>query len=411
MLSRPSSSLLKIKRLHSSTRISPRLRRRLRKPSNPQDPIPNSLRTILYPKPPSQPSQFKSTRMMGLAVLMLVMASTAGILFKTFRPSQQQVLPVSPPVSADLDQGLVYNVKQPPNLAYSEKLQTIVDETVQLAQNQGLSSESLSITLIDVSNSTQHTFAGHNHTLIRFPASVSKLFWLVAFLAAVETQTIPDEAAFYRDLSQMMRISDNSSASRVLDATTATTSGDKLEGEAWESWAEKRSQVNHFFREAGYKNIKLTTKNYPIPDLHEEPTGRDLQLKENGLVGGGNRLSTDHAARLMYEIYTKQAVSPIASTKIAYLLTRDLNPEAWQDEVANSVEGFLSESLPTNLYFGSKVGYTSYSRQEVAFVRTLDDKAIYILAIFGNDRAYAQDEEIFPKMSRYIFDQLRSQKK
>lgn len=411
MLSRPSSSLLKIKRLHSSTRISPRLRRRLRKPSKPQRPISDSPRAILNPKSPSQPYQFKSTRMMGLAVLMLVIASTAGILFKTFRPSQQQVLPVSPPVSADLDQGLVYNVKQLPDLTYSEKLQTIVDETVKLAENQGLSTESLSITLIDVSHSTQHTFAGHNNTLIRFPASVSKLFWLVAFLGAVEAKTIPNESAFYVDLSNMMRISDNNSASRILDAITDTTSGDELEGEAWETWAKKRNQVNRFFREAGYKNIKLTTKNYPITDVSEEPIGRDLQLKENEWQGGGNRLSTDHAARLMYEIYTKQAVSPTASTKMAYLLTRDLNPEAWQDEEANSVEGFLSESLPTNLYFGSKVGYTSYSRQEVAFVRTLDDKAIYILAIFGNDRAYAQDEEIFPKMSRYIFDQLRSQKK
>jgi beta-lactamase class A len=108
----------------------------------------------------------------------------------------------------------------------------------------------------------------------------------------------------------------------------------------------------------------------------------------------------------MYDIYTKQSISPLASTKMAYLLTRDLNPKAWRNIDANPIEGFLGESLPLDIYYGSKVGYTSRSRQEVAFVRTLNDKAIYILAVFGDDPAYAKNEEVFPKMSRYIFDGL-----
>ncbi len=89
-----------------------------------------------------------------------------------------------------------------------------------------------------------------------------------------------------------------------------------------------------------------------------------------------------------------------------YLLTRDFTPEAFQYDPYNGVKGFLGESLPANIYFGSKVGFTSKHRMDVAFVRTLDDKAIYILAIFAEDAAYAQDEEIFPKLSRHVYDRM-----
>jgi hypothetical protein len=119
-----------------------------------------------------------------------------------------------------------------------------------------------------------------------------------------------------------------------------------------------------------------------------------------------NQVTTDQSARLIYEIYTRQAISSIASRKMAYLLTRDLDPKAWKNDPTNPIKGFLGESLPSNIYFGSKVGYTSKSRSEAAFVRTLDDRAIYILVVFADDPAYAKDDGIFPEISRYIFDQL-----
>lgn len=316
----------------------------------------------------------------------------------------------TPSVSAQnrkiTEAGVVYNVKATPNLISNQTLQTAVDGAVDLARNKGLPTEALSITLIDVSKPTTHAIAGFNNTISRFPASVAKLYWMVAFFGYAEKGLIPDESPFYTDLSQMMRISDNDAASRIVDAITNTESGDNLEGKSLENWIKSRSKVNDFFAQSGYNKINLTTKNYPITGVGEEPTGRDLQLREKPAYSQGNFVTSDQTARLMYEIYTKQAISPLASTKMAYLLTRDLNPQAWQNIPANSVKGFLGESLPPDIYYGSKVGYTSRSRQEVAFVRTLNDNAIYILAVFGDDPAYAKDEEIFPKISRYIFDRL-----
>lgn len=309
------------------------------------------------------------------------------------------------------DRTFSYNIKTPPNPVYSQELQQIVDEAAKIATAKELPADKLSITLIDVSNPQNHTFAGYQNQTLRFPASVAKLFWMAAFYSALEKGLITKrESAFTSDLEQMMRISNNDAASRLLDHITDTKSGGRLSGEELATWLQKRRKINDFFQSAGYENIILSTKNYPIYYLRQEqPVGRDVQqLRGDGSGLLRNQVTTDQAARLIYEIYTRQAVSSVASRKMAYLLTRDLDPKAWKNDPTNPIAEFLGESLPTNIYFGSKVGYTSKSRSEAAFVRTLDDRAIYILVVFGDAPAYAKDKTIFPEISRYVFDRLNT---
>jgi beta-lactamase class A len=123
-----------------------------------------------------------------------------------------------------------------------------------------------------------------------------------------------------------------------------------------------------------------------------------------------NQISTKQAARLMYEIVTNQAISPKYSQEMLTWLVRDLKSKEWQKidpkEAFNPVINFFGESLPPNVYLVSKAGLTSNTRQEVAFVRTSDGKTAYILAIFAEDSSYVQNEKIFPKMSRLVFDRL-----
>ena len=332
---------------------------------------------------------------------------------------QQAILPQEPlsPPTIQTSENLAdrqseptfsYNIKTPPNLVYSQELQGIVDEAVNIATSKGLPAEPLSITLMDVSNSKTHTFAGYLNQTLRFPASVAKLFWMAAFYSAIEKGLITQrESAFKDDLEQMIRVSNNDAASRLLDKITDTKSGGRLAGEELQTWLKKRTQINTFFQSAGYNDLRISTKNYPILK-QEEPIGRDLQLRGDASVPIRNQVTTDQAARLIYEIYTRQAVSSVASRKMAYLLTRDLDPKAWKKDPLNSIQGFLGESLPPNIYFGSKVGYTSTSRSEAAFVRTLDDRAIYILVVFADHPAYSKDETAFPAISRYVFDRLNA---
>ena len=366
-------------------------------------------------------SQLKYKNILTLAAILITGTWIITLPFKS-RPASQTPLPtptssVSPtylppyvppvPQQTPEDLGFAYNVRRQPYQRYSPQLQEIVDQLVKIAEEKGLPTEPLSISLIDVSNQNIHTFAGYQSQELRYPASVSKLFWMAGFYGAVEQGLIDNESNFHQDLRLMMQKSHNDSASKILDAITDSKSGGKLEGKELKNWLEKRKSVNEFFQKAGYQRLIVSTKNYPrYSPSQTGPVGRDRQLRKQDGKFLRNLISTDHAARLMYEIYTRQAVSRKYSTRMAYLLTRDLKPEAWQNDPYNGIKGFIGESLPANIYFGSKVGFTTKHRMDVAFVRTLDDKAIYILAIFAEDPAYAQDEEIFPQLSRHVYDSM-----
>lgn len=367
-------------------------------------------------------SRLKYRNILSLIIGAIAIVWIITLPFRWRRPPEPPIIStqevIAPPPVAQISENVppqddgtfTYNIKTPPSAVYSQELQLIVDEAVNIAAGKQLPVEPLSITLIDVSNPQKHTFAGYQNQNLRFPASVAKLFWLAAFYSALEKGKIEKrESSFTSDLEQMMRISNNDAASRILDQITDTKSGGRLAGKDLETWLEKRRQINHFFQAAGYTNIMLSTKNYPIYYLRQEqPAGRDVQLRGDPSQPIRNQVTTDQAARLIYEIYTRQAVSSTASRKMAYLLTRDLNPKAWKNDPINPIKGFLGESLPPNIYFGSKVGYTSKSRTEAAFIRTLDDRAIYILVVFADSPAYSKDEKIFPEISRYVFDRLNS---
>lgn len=302
----------------------------------------------------------------------------------------------------------IYQPDRQTKLNKSQDLQKIVDKIVNLAVREKLPTNVLSISLIDV-NSKE--FAEYQQEQLRYPASVVKLFWMVALYGKYAAGTIPDLKSFYEDLSQMVQHSHNEAASHIIDAITETKSLEKLNNKEYQNWLNKRYWLNRFFQKAGYKNINISQKTYPILSENlPEPKGADLQMRGDLKKPIRNQISTKQAARLMYEIVTNQAISAKYSQEMLTWLVRDLKSKEWQKidpkEAFNPVINFFGESLPPNVYFASKAGLTSNTRQEVAFVRTSDGKTAYILAIFAEDSSYVQNEKIFPKMSRLVFDRL-----
>lgn len=311
---------------------------------------------------------------------------------------------VSPSIDHPLQLG--YNIKKPPNLKPSNNLQAIVNDIVSLAQSKNLPNKPLSITLIDVN---YNEIAGYKQDKPRYPASVVKLFWMVPVYAMLEKGVVPDEATFDYNLGEMIKNSDNNAASRILDKITDTQSGLDLNGEEYQTWLQKRQQVNRFFEDAGYERINITQKTYPISYLQmQEPQGSDLKMRgDDPKQPVRNQVTTYHAARLMYEILAGQAVSPEASKKMLQLLTRDVRAEVWKQQPPNPldfnpVESFFGESLPADVQFASKAGLTSDARHEVAGVATKDGGTVYVLAVFASSLAYASDNKIFPEMSRLV---------
>lgn len=342
----------------------------------------------------------------------LTVGGLVAIHLMTWRPRTPSVpleSPVSPKARLPPLSELVYNVRKPPNFRQSQKLQGIVDEVVGIGAAKGLPTAPLSITLIDLKSGET---AGYQQRQSRFPASVVKLFWMVALYTPLQQGILPNAGAFTTDLQKMINKSDNEAASRILDRITGTESGSELEGEEYQSWLSSRKQVNTFFQEAGYEGINVSQKTFPIPYLKlYKPKGREQQMRGEPTRPIRNKITTDQAARLMYEIFTGQAVSQEYSKKMMSLLTIDsatrvLNREQQDPNRFNSVHGFLSQSLPDDVYFAAKAGWTSGSRQEAAYIATRDGKSAYILVIFAEHSSYAYDWNVFPKMSLHVFNRM-----
>ncbi len=325
----------------------------------------------------------------------------------TFPAGASKYLSSSNPDSTVRTQ-LSYNVKNSPSFKSDWQLQKIVDDILGTIQAQGLSTNNLSISLVKLNDSNCCAYGSYSDNQAIFPASVSKLFWLAALYGQYNAGILPEGTISEGEIYKMIQDSDNEPASRVVDTITATESGTELTPEELKTWIDKRLWVNHFFESAGYRNINVSQKNFPIPylKLQKPDKGRDLQIRGKGVVPIRNYLTSFDVARILYEIDSGQAVSKEYSSKIKKLLRRDLNSDVWKKKEYNSIAGFFAESLPQDSRVFSKVGWTLDSRQDAAIIESPDGKVRYILVIFADNRRFADDWKIFPNISRQVYNRM-----
>jgi hypothetical protein len=314
-----------------------------------------------------------------------------------------------------------YSPRQPPQFVQDPQLQSVVDDIIEkLVTSKSLPAQNLSIALIDANT---NNFAGYNHEVPHFPASVAKMFWMVVLYGQINHGMWQNPDAFEPFISKMMKESDNDSSSFIIDQITDTQSSMvDLSSDKLETWALKRKfYINLFFEKAGYQKINLTQKTYPIPYLNfpEPAKGSELQIRSNSIDPSKpirNQISAMDAARLMYDIcYLKEAVSTKFSQRMCDLLKKDINPKSWKSikkEDFNPIESFLGQSLSDkNTDFFSKAGWTPNSgRQEVSMIRMRDLKKEYILAVFAEDPKFGKDKNIFPKISDLLYKKLHKNK-
>jgi Beta-lactamase enzyme family len=335
--------------------------------------------------------------------------STAPVASK----SSEAISP-SPSVAVDNNQ-FAYKVIDPTNFIPSPKLQPIVDRIVKYSTAKKLPTDALSIALIDTKTGEIAQYQGD---VERYPASVVKMFWLVAAYQKIDRKELT-EVSLRPAIEQMIFKSDNQGASQILDAVTQTRSTpNNLPQNELAIGQQQRQKVNDFFLQAGYsKDINVSQKTFPIPQANiMEPKGFDQQLRGADIQKPiRNRITTNDAARLMYEIVSGKSIDPITSQKMTTLLTRNTDPNFWKKQPPNPVdfnpvESFFGEGLPVGKTkdIVSKAGWTSASRQEVAFIQSKDGQTSYILAVFGDNAAYGKSKKIFPEIAAQVYKEMRT---
>src|ERR1044071_7879988 len=191
---------------------------------------------------------------------------------------------------------------------HAQSLQDLVDRaaktTLDRFADKNLKESELSITLIDLRDAKRPVAASFHGNERIYPASVVKLFYLVAAHRWLEDKKIEQTPELTRALRDMIVDSSNEATQYVVDVLTHTTGGYELPPKEMEEWQYQRNAVNRYFASLGYTNINVNQKTFC-----EDAYGREkVSRGPNG--ENRNKLTTDATARLMMEIVTGKVANP-----------------------------------------------------------------------------------------------------
>lgn len=235
-----------------------------------------------------------------------------------------------------------------------------------------------------------------------YPASVVKLFYLVAAHEWLEREMVQPSAELDRALRDMIVDSSNDATGLVVDVLTGTTSGPELPPGPFETWQHQRNLVNRYLRSLQWP--ELDTINVNQKTWCDGPYGRERKFLGETFENR-NMLTTEATARLFHSIVGGVAVSGARSQAMMALLRRSLDPAALATDPENQVVGFLGASLPTDAALWSKAGLMSKVRHDAAYIE-LPNCPPYLLIVFTEGSEHSENEAILPFISQQVACQI-----
>ena len=156
------------------------------------------------------------------------------------------------------------------------QLQAVIDaavhQTLAKFADKQLKPDQLAVTLVDLRDPQHLIRASYRGDAQIYPASVVKLFYLVAAHRWLEDGKLQDTGELRRALRDMIVQSYNEATHYIVDLLTGTTSGPELSPSELKKWTKKRDAVNRYFASLGYTNINVNKKPWC-----EGPYGRETQ--------------------------------------------------------------------------------------------------------------------------------------
>jgi hypothetical protein len=235
-----------------------------------------------------------------------------------------------------------------------------------------------------------------------YPASVVKLFYLVAIQEWLEKGMVLPSAELDRAIRDMIVDSSNDATSLVMDVLTGTTSGPELPPEPFKTWQYQRNIVNRYFQSLNW--LELESINANQKTWCDGAYGRErMALGEQ--YQHRNRLTTNATARLMHSIVGGIAVSSGRSQAMMALMRRNLDPTVLAADPENQVTGFLGAGLPQMAQCWSKAGWMSQVRHDAAYIE-VPGLLPYLLVVFTEGKAQSQNEALLPFISQQVLEAM-----
>ncbi len=238
-----------------------------------------------------------------------------------------------------------------------------------------------------------------------YPASVVKLFYLVAMHEWLEGGMIPESTEINRAMTDMIVDSSNDATSLIVDVLTGTTSGPELPPGPFQTWQQQRNIVNRYFQSLGWSELETV-------NINQKTWGDDAYGRERAFLGelreNRNMLTTDAVARLLHSIIGGVAVSSGRSQQMMRLLKRSLNPgDLDPTQAEHQIIGFIGEGLPPHAQLWSKAGWTSQVRHDSAYIE-IPEVQPYLLVIFTEGKNNSQNQAIIPFISQAFVETMMS---
>jgi len=236
-----------------------------------------------------------------------------------------------------------------------------------------------------------------------YPASVVKLFYLVAVQEWLGTGMTPPSAELDRAIRDMIVDSSNDATGLVVDILSGTTSGPELPAGPFETWKFQRNIVNRYFHSLGWQELESLNVNQKT--WGDGPYGRERAFLGE-LMENRNMLTTNATARLLHSIVGGVAVSSVRSQAMMSLMKRSLEPADLAQDEENQVIGFLGGGLPQDAQLWSKAGWTSQVRHDAAYIE-LPSQSPYLLVVFTEGKAQSKNPAILPFVSEQVVAAMR----
>lgn len=295
----------------------------------------------------------------------------------------------------------------------------LVQQALEDFRSAGLSENGLGMTLLlhpqrltqDGQAHRPEGFAYRGSQLF-YPCSVVKAFYLIAIDACLANGRVQPHEDLERAMRDMIIWSSNTATNYVIDLITATTGDTLLSPEEFMAWVNRRQAVNRYFK--SLKWPELADINLCQKLMDDERYGREKAFVTFG-GNNHNRLCSNAAARLMFELFNGTVAAPERCRIMAARFHRSLTTE-FAAQPAAQINGYFGASLPADATLYSKAGWTGWTGDPLASYRRHDLGYIELpsaheghyqaltLAVFTQGQAMSEDTAVLPAIARLAYD-------
>jgi beta-lactamase class A len=224
-----------------------------------------------------------------------------------------------------------------------------------------------------------------------YPASLVKLFYLVAVHGFLDDGRIADSAELQRAITDMIVDSANDPTNYLLEVLSGVSGGAELPDAELATWMEQRQSVNRYFEGLGYKDVNASQKTWA-----EGPYGRERQG-----YGANFELRNSASANAIAKLWLEQIVQakgPRADAR-RKLLSRDFTVAGTGPDDQRT--GFTGGALPSGAKLWSKAGWTSKVRHDAAYVELpTGEKVVWVILTQG----VSSEKPLISTVSRRFFE-------